>query len=110
MQQMAGLGAQFCTSPQARPMLRLFKREFFAIFDDWILSIRRVCLCKDDALRNAVEGAAIPGPGIVGNGEIVLIGFWAAAWVVCAEWDQEKTYIIDFFAFRDSAIRNLFHA
>ena len=61
------LGAQFCTSPQARPMLRLFKREFFAIFDDWILSIRRVYLCKDDVLRNAVESAAIPGPGIVGN-------------------------------------------
>jgi len=107
---MAGLGAQFCTSPQPWPVRRLFKREFFAIFDDWILSIRRVCLCKDDALRNAVEGASIPGPGIVGNSEIVLIGFWAAAWVVCAERDQEKTYIIEFFAFLDSAIRNVFHA
>jgi hypothetical protein len=53
---------------------KLHKLEFFAIFDDWILSIRRVCFYDLNTLGNAVEAAAIAATGIISNFEIVLIG------------------------------------
>lgn len=75
-------------------LTRLFERELFTIFNDRVGRVRRVRLLDKNTLGNAFYIAAIAGPCIIHNFEIVLIGFRPAGRIVCGQRDKRKANIV----------------